>query len=840
MQIVRVAFCAAALSAAAPAPLSAQGRDAPSLPDGKDGAALRTIVLDGSALLSAGNLQMNVTNFGFLGSMPSSQYPMSDYPSAQWPAGSGVEYLYAGGLWVGARVDGVESVSTGFPQMEFYPGDGAVDRIYRAYETIPGGTHYPGRADDDGDGRVDEDWLDGRDDDGDGRIDEDFAAFGKLMYSCWFRDDEPTAQTVWPEHTPLHLGVRQETYQWGDESYKDCVVVHYEITNLGNRFLTEVYPAIYADLDAGPRSRGAYHRDDLIGMWSGVRCAAIGDIEWPMEFTIAYVYDNDGDGGQTPGYFGVMLLGHSTEIYVVQGATAEGQKFNFATTSQPAVHGIRIFAGLLPFIHGGEPTDDLERYASLAESGWDAEPINMNDYRVLMSIGPFDVLAPGGTITLDVAYVAGDGLEDMLDNATAAALLYRGIWFDADKNVTTGVSGLETMLYGPLKQFVPDLCAWDGKTYAQVLRGDSIWANADCFEESWMFDNRDRCRMTSANPNNYKTGIDGKETHVRFVTSSSSVPPNMRVVATDEKVIVHWDNRSELIPDPLTLKYDFEGYQVWRADDWHRPIGTSVSGGPSGDLWSMLASGDLVNGVSPDQDFRDPPKYGGFAYEPLARIDGRDALIRSFEQIIAYDPLGTIPCPPGLTDEECDTVEALARWNIGYEGGRQYYQYVDREVENGMPYFYSVVAYDHTYDAKGRPYKTGEYDTPYSNFRYIEPSSSAQEAETFQEREIYVVPNPVTTETMAPWALGPTNADPSGEKLEFRNLPRCLSTIRIYTVSGDLVQTLSHDGTSGNGTLPWNLISRNGQSVTSGIYLYSVEPGDRRFQRVIGKFVIIR
>jgi hypothetical protein len=839
MHLRRYVLCAAALLAL-PAALFAQSREAPPLPAGKDGLPLRSIILDGSAVLSAGDLQMNVTNFGFLGSMPSSQYPMSDYPSAQWPAGSGVEYLYAAGLWVGARLDGVESVSTGFPQMEFYPGSGPVDKIYRAYETIPGGNHYPARADDDGDGLVDEDWLNGRDDDGDGLVDEDFAAFGKLMYSCWFRDDEPTAQLVWPEHTPLHLGVRQETYQWGDEAYKDFIVVHYEITNLGNRFLTEVYPAIYADLDAGPRDRGNYHQDDFIGIWSGSRCAPTGGTEWAVDFSIVYVYDNDGDGGRTPGYFGVMLLGCTQRIFVEQTMTMDGRKYYIPVMWGPSVHGIRIFAGLLPYIHGGEPVNDLERYGSLSKSGWDPEPVVMNDYKVLLSVGPFGVVAPDSTITVDFAYVAGNGLEDMLDNAAAAALMYRGVWVDADHNVKTGVSGLESVLTGPLKGFVPDPCAWDEQTFLQVLPGESIWVNADCYDESYEYSRRNQCRLPSNNPNDYKTGINGKETHVRFVTSSSSVPPNMRVVAGDDKVIVHWDNRSELIPDPMSLKNDFEGYEIWRADDWHRPIGTSESTGPSSDLWSLLDSGDLVNGVSPDNDFKQPEKYGGFKYEPLAQIEHRDAFIRSFEQIIKYDPLGPIPCPPGLTDEECDTVEALARWNLGYEGGRQYYQYVDRDVKNGMPYFYSVVAYDHTFDAKGRPYRVGEHDYPYSNFRYVVPQSSTQNANAFREEDVYVVPNPVTAASMAAWTLGPMNADPSGEKLEFRNLPRCRSTVRIYTVAGDLVQTLSHDGTNGVGTLPWNLVSRKGQSITSGIYLYSVEPSDRRFRRIIGKFVVIR
>jgi hypothetical protein len=38
----------------------------------------------------------------------------------------------------------------------------------------------------------------------------------------------------------------------------------------------------------------------------------------------------------------------------------------------------------------------------------------------------------------------------------------------------------------------------------------------------------------------------------------------------------------------------------------------------------------------------------------------------------------------------------------------------------------------------------------------------------------------------------------------------------------------------------WDLVSRNGQDVTSGVYLFSVEPEDNCFQRTIGKFVVIR
>ena len=132
------------------------------------------------------------------------------------------------------------------------------------------------------------------------------------------------------------------------------------------------------------------------------------------------------------------------------------------------------------------------------------------------------------------------------------------------------------------------------------------------------------------------------------------------------------------------------------------------------------------------------------------------------------------------------------------------------------------------------------YAMPTSNFAYIEARTTDQELDGFDRNEIYVVPNPVSNEYMEPWRLGPTNSDPSGLKCEFRNLPKCRCTVGIFTISGDLVDTLDFDGNDGGGTLKWDLISRNGQDVASGIYLFSVEPVDSRYGRTIGKFVVIR
>lgn len=787
--------------------------------------AQKSLVFDGSFVHNVGNLKMNITNWGFLGSLPESQFPMSDSPSAQWPAGSGVEYLYAAGIWIGALMNGVPVVSTGYPETEFYPPSDPIDIIYRSFEGERGGDRYPGPADDDQDGKVDEDWLNGRDDDADGWIDEDFAAIGKQMFSCWYTDDQEYASNVWPEHTPLNLNIRQETYQWSEDDFNNFVGVHYRITNQGTSFLEDVYIGIYADLDAGPRSYGYYHLDDQVGYWEGIWCSPRGNFEVPVKLRVAYVYDDDGDGGKAPGYFGVVVLGHTTDYF---GVTAP---------SSIQVNAFRIFQGLRSFESGGDPTNDYERYLVLSTPEKHKDTEIPGDYRIFIGAGPFGTLSPDSTITLDIAYVCGEGLDEMLQNAANAMAVYQGVWFNRTNN-DGAYFGRETPVPGPLDSWEIDPCNLPG-VFVDIKKGEVVWSNLDCWDELWAWNHIGCYKNPEAVFKDYQTGVSGKETRLYWITGSAPTPPNMRIVPGDNKIIIFWDNMSEVVPDVLTMEYDFEGYQIWRADEWHRPYGTSVLSGPSDNLWSLLATRDLINGIHPDINFKEPYSIGGWEYEPLEYLEDREEIILVFEENILRSPSEPALCPFGLSRQECDTLEALARYNLGFEGGRQYYKFVDTMVKNGLPYFYSIIAYDHQ-TKNGVPVGPGRYNTPASNFAYAVPRSESQAPEQFREDKVYVVPNPATRKNLEPWMMEPNNDDPTGIKIEFRNLPRCINTVRIFTIAGDLVQVLHHDGRSGNGSLPWDLVSRNGQDITSGVYIFNVEPGDSRFPRTTGKFVVIR
>jgi hypothetical protein len=392
----------------------------------------KVLVTDGSPVHDTGNLHVHVPNWGIWGSMPGSSVPYSSAPSAEWPAASGTEHLFIAGLWIGALKGGLPAVSTAAYEFEFRPTQDPVDIVYYAAEGDAGGKRVPDpNADDDGDGTIDEEWLDGRDNDGDSAIDEDFAAISEQMLSSWYTDDQPEAIQVYPEHNPLNLLVRQNSYQWNDPDFDDFVGVEYTITNIGNELLQDVYLGIFVDGDVGNRLTPNYWADDATGFgnFPGV------NTPWgTADVQFGYVYDLDGDMGQAPGYCGVLLLDHTTD--------------STGTVAPPQADWVTYaaFSGSQSYEDGGDPTNDFERYELMSNQTIEAPITAPRDVRFLLAAGPFPEMSPGQTLTFQVALFAGDranNLEEVLQNAAAAKLTYEGQWLDLDGDPNTGVDGKE-------------------------------------------------------------------------------------------------------------------------------------------------------------------------------------------------------------------------------------------------------------------------------------------------------------------------------------------------------------------------------------------------------------
>jgi len=100
--------------------------------------------------------------------------------------------------------------------------------------------------------------------------------------------------------------------------------------------------------------------------------------------------------------------------------------------------------------------------------------------------------------------------------------------------------------------------------------------------------------------------------------------------------------------------------------------------------------------------------------------------------------------------------------------------------------------------------------------------------------DVYVVPNPYIafSEAEEPAKLPNRRGE---QQLQFRNLPReC--TVRIYTITGELVETLNKNDDSS--ILGWNLLTYEGQRIAYGVYIYHVDaPG---IGEKIGRFAVIK
>jgi len=844
-------------------------------------------VLDGSFVHSVGELQLNMTNWGLIGSRPLQDSTYSAAPSAMWPAGSGNDFLYAAGLWIGAVKLGTPLVSTGQVEAELMPSLDPVDTIYETRRGDRGGNRYPfDEPDDDGDGLEDEEFLDGIDNDRDGLIDEDFAAISNQQFRLHMVDDSPLGQELWPSHDPLEIEIFQESYQWATPKLEDIVCFDVSIVNTGSTFLEQFAVGIYADSDIGPRSDGGSGRDDMVGFVSHSIKASDG---LPLSFDIAYMYDCPGGDGDIEGYIGYFFM-NSAEPPRGQSA----RSFHY-------------FARNVPFETGGEPTNDQQRYELLTSGEFQNPPPSCqqaNDYRILLSLQPAasSFLPPGGTFRFQMGIAVGATLDELRDNAAEAILALYGDWFDRDMDRSTGVRGRESKVciddFGdprdpensiftlPRDCGDPELArCGDQLIRPRLVKATDLdedgctWVNLDCpFEFSR---GRGLCYcygplLDPINPDIQLpcTGRGGREHNVRWLADAPPPAPRMRVWQADNRVHVFWLGEFEDQLDENSGLPVFESYQIWRADGWSRPAGTSIQTGPSSRLWRLLQEYDIVSSYTRIQSvFREHLPLGAntgldaIRYTPhvlrptdpefleysalrdlVERIVQENPSLSSADPIRYRGPGGGVTAIgdayPELGNWECctDVVDTLT-WNAM---GLPFYEYIDRGARNGHYYFYAVgsntIAYREIADewiASGY----GLASNPRTNFAFVNPQSPSQTARQRSDlgQNIYVVPNPATREALAKFSqLEPNEDDPTGVHIEFRNLPRARNTVGIYTLAGDLVTQLRHDGRNGAGSLSWNLVSRNGQEIVSGIYLYSVQSEDDAFDRVVGRFVVVR
>lgn len=288
---------------------------------------------------------------------------------------------------------------------------------------------------------------------------------------------------------------------------------------------------------------------------------------------------------------------------------------------------------------------------------------------------------------------------------------------------------------------------------------------------------------------------DGDGQITRFVLPVPPDRPQTRIVANDNRIEVYWSDNAEFSIDPISKRQDFEGYRLYKT-----AVGFEVQ-----NTQTLIQQLKLVGEW-------DVPG-NGLNYD------------RGFEGIRLETPVTF----------EGDTTE-------------YYYKYTFENVANGWQHVVALTAYD-TGDEVNNLISLES--APLANLRRVFPGKPAND--DFSNGDPFVYPNPYYAR--ADWE-GVSSFE-EDRKLYFANLPeRC--EIRVYTLSGDLVDVIQHDenydGSDARwfetysdpnqtvfsgGEHAWDLLSQDTQIIARGIYLFVVIDQDTG-EKKRGKFVVIK
>lgn len=677
------------------------------------------------------NVGLTLNNVGTFGNAFRGSFDVLGNPSCEYPRNSGIEHLFEAGIWIGAVVDGSFRVSTAA-----YDNSSGYSTGKAGYELTP-------------------------------EVGAEFLERSSLFNSPYFNSSAISHQDFLADFSdknqvvpgtniqinshqfPMGLQIHFEAYNWNYAFADFFVICNYQIVNTGNSTLDSVHFGFWANevvrnINITPAGQGGSAFFDKGGN---------GFVD---SLHMAYCFDATGDPGFTESYIAHKFLGGEDKTgfrhpSLDPGFNSNYQAWIFNNSSDP------IF-----FI----PGDDNGRYIKMTTGFnqlpcWD-EYNSTNPYcgsfqsqtiqdvlkqagnrSDLVSVGPFASMAPGDTINVAWAFVLAKKYEDGQPNTNNSALQQTNLIRNA--------------------------------TWAQTAyNGEDINFNGILDEG----EDRDK---------------NGEIT--RFILPTPPEIPVVKVVPTENQLEIYWADNAEQSLDPISKKYDFEGYRVYATK-----VGFDV------------------------QDNND--------------------ILNALKRVSEYDATGNkLFFNTGFGAVRLESDKIFEGDSVVYK-----YKYVIPNVLNGWQYAVAVTSFDTGDD--DNQLESLESSVLANTFRVFpgKPANTDMKANA-----PFVYPNPYYAG--ASWEGASTYQE--DKKLTFANLPkRCI--VRIFTTAGDLVDEFEHDENYNGsdirwyntysdtentvfsgGEHSWDLLSANSQIIARGVYTFSVEDLDTgKSQR--GKFVIIK
>jgi hypothetical protein len=334
---------------------------------------------------NAGKMWMNVTNRGYLGnSGPGQDEAMEDpcppgdwAPQCEFPGGSGQQYLFQAGLWIGALIEDsgfvTPRVSVGTdgwftPSInEFFPGEGVNDGIIER-STRPGYSNCLGVPVFDSAAVSDQDFICVMTD----TLTND---------NFWVRNDPVDGM-----HRPLGIKITQTSYSFSQAFAEDFILIDYEIENIASNFLKNLYVGLYVDSDCGPATQLNHHTDDICGFVRNVEEEAP-DGGAPLKIPIDVAWIADNDGRPPTASSGAFDNPHVTGTRVIRGPNPRlATSFNWWISNED----VNLDYGPTWRLHAedgplswtrtlGTPVGDLHKYQVLSNQEFDFWQISVDD-----------------------------------------------------------------------------------------------------------------------------------------------------------------------------------------------------------------------------------------------------------------------------------------------------------------------------------------------------------------------------------------------------------------------------------------------------------------------------
>lgn len=805
-----------------------------------------------------GNIQLAVGNngtFGTEGGTIPDPLTGQAIASCVYPKGSDIVFLWVAALWVGAIVGRDTLVSC------------ADEDWYETYEFWP--DLKPA-----GDFRLQSIDINS----------ENYSpeAYSEEDYICYYTDTLTDPGLVKFDtydqrpHRPLNIKVYQRTMAWSYSYADDFILFDYEIENIGMDDLKEVYIGIFVDGDVWHTTRNGPEgwNDDIVGFYRTHKITTDNGCEFIDTVNIAFTADNDGDpeNGKWDNRSALGVVGAK-----VIRTPSDSLKYSYNWWIMNYGDAARDFGPRRQASEGdpfrplrnrlGTPTGDANKYYVLSHEefdydlmftaidqssrGWLQPPTFARDFaqgydaRYLLSFGPFKI-NPGQRLPISFSWVGGEDLHQGPD--------------DFEK------------YFNPL----------DPDKYYSKLNFNNLAVNAKW--ASWVYDNPGL--DTDGDGYSGKFRVCEDETLFYegdgvpdFQGASPPPAPLFRIIPAVGNLTIRFNGaETENSEDVFSRLKDFEGYRVYIGRDQRESSYSIIATYDIEDYnkyiyeididttFRMNSNGDTVgfsiSTIQSDVILKDPP----FTIDSLRCLYGDSCQDASFnplkytqvnpfelgDSLFYFEPQDFNSSIPGInTNIKRRFPEQPFPTNINpqlanldeltEEGLLKYYEY-ELLIDNLLPtveYWVNVTAFDF-----GSPVADlASLETSVTfNAQTVYPLSSFDEVAA-NNLKAFVYPNPyIISDDYA--AYGYENrlgnlATERGRRLHFANLPpKC--TIRIFSLDGDLVREFEHDKDESDPTAAvdeWDMITRNTQSVVSGLYYFVIES---EANTQIGKFAIIK